>query len=174
MQSPPPRPITLLDPSISTEALIDHIITHHHRPLDEELPRLRALANEVARVHGGSVHLSVRDHFAALEQNLLPHIEREERIVFPLLAAHDPRAREPLQAMSDQHHIIGEILRELRRVTGDYRLPEAACGSWRALWQGLEVLDFDLHEHIHLENSALFPRATCAPRAPDSPRSTDP
>jgi regulator of cell morphogenesis and NO signaling len=33
------------------------------------------------------------------------------------------------------------------------------CGSFRALYEGLHDLERDLHQHIHLENNILFPRA---------------
>ena len=146
-------------PDLPTEALIALIVERHHRPLDEELPRLRALSIKVARVHGGPVNLAVADHFAALEAELVPHMDKEERVLFPLLTAGDPRSRAPITVMLEEHELVGEILRELRQLTHDYALPDEACGSWRALWQGLEALEHDLHEHIHLENNVLFPRA---------------
>jgi regulator of cell morphogenesis and NO signaling len=31
--------------------------------------------------------------------------------------------------------------------------------SYRSLYQALEGLEKDLHQHIHLENNILFPRA---------------
>jgi regulator of cell morphogenesis and NO signaling len=39
-------------------------------------------------------------------------------------------------------------------------VPPGACNTWRALWNGLEALERDLREHIHLENNILFPRAS--------------
>jgi len=146
-------------PDIETGALIELIIERHHRPLDEELPRLRALSLKVARVHGGPMHIAVADHFAALEAELVPHMLKEERVLFPLLSDHDARARMPITVMLEEHDLVGEILRELRVLTHDYAAPTEACGSWRALWEGLEALELDLHEHIHLENNVLFPRA---------------
>ena len=51
------------------------------------------------------------------------------------------------------------MLRKLRSLTGEYVVPEGACNTWRALWVGLETLERDLHEHIHLENNILHKRA---------------
>ena len=34
-----------------------------------------------------------------------------------------------------------------------------ACNTYRALFAGLVELEDDLHRHIHLENSVLFPQA---------------
>jgi len=154
----------LVDPDLSTSALIDHIIARYHRPMDEELPRLRALAEKVAQVHGGPVNLAVLEHFAALQADLEPHFQKEERVLFPMMKAGDPRAQMPIRVMHEEHDLVGEILRELRALTSDYTPPSEACGSWRALWLGLEALELDLHEHIHLENNVLFPRVVAQPR----------
>lgn len=53
----------------------------------------------------------------------------------------------------------GEILRQMRKITKDYALPEGACPSFQALYFSLEELEKDLHRHIHLENNVLFPIA---------------
>ena len=34
--------------------------------------------------------------------------------------------------------------------------PPGACGTWRALYQGLAELEAETHEHIHVENNVLF------------------
>ena len=54
---------------------------------------------------------------------------------------------------------LGELLRALRQVTDDYAVPGDACASYRALYQALPDFETDLHQHIHLENNILFPRA---------------
>lgn len=148
---------------ISTADLIAHIVARHHRPLDEELPRLTALAKKVARVHGGRQNLAIQEHFEALCDDLVPHMDKEERVLFPMLIANDRRAVMPIRVMHEEHDLVGEILRSLRTLSDDFTPPPEACGSWRALWGGLEALEADLHLHIHLENNVLFPRATRQP-----------
>jgi regulator of cell morphogenesis and NO signaling len=53
---------------------------------------------------------------------------------------------------------------EIRALTHDYQLPPYACSTVRALYEGLEALEADLHVHIHLENNILFPRAIAMER----------
>ena len=154
-------PLTTLS-NLSTRGLIEHIVQRHHRPLDEELPRLFALAQRVADVHGGRLNLAVRDHYLALEEELVPHMQKEEGVLFPMLLSDDPRAPVTIKGMRADHELLDEILCELRRLTSDYAPPAEACGTWRSLWRGLEALELDLHAHHHLEDSVLFPRA--APR----------
>src|SRR5437870_4247495 len=65
----------------------------------------------------------------------------------------------PIRMMMLEHETVGEKLIELRGLTIDYELPEEACTSYKALFAKLIELEADLHQHIHLENNILFPRA---------------
>jgi regulator of cell morphogenesis and NO signaling len=66
--------------------------------------------------------------------------------------------------MSTEHDRDGELLAELRRLTGGYVPPSDGCASYRALYDGLAELEADTHLHIHKENNVLFPMATALPR----------
>jgi regulator of cell morphogenesis and NO signaling len=50
------------------------------------------------------------------------------------------------------------------RTAVDPRLtpPAEACYTWRALYLGLENLEQELMDHVHLENNILFRRALAA------------
>jgi len=62
--------------------------------------------------------------------------------------------------MMMEHDTAGDLLRDLRIVTKDYKVPADACMSFQALYRALEDFEKDLHQHIHLENNLLFPKAT--------------
>ena len=51
------------------------------------------------------------------------------------------------------------MLRRMRNITKNYWLPEGVCPSYSGLYFGLQDLERDLHQHIHLENNVLFPKA---------------
>lgn len=142
--------------------LIEHILHAYHRPLDEELPRLEALATKVARVHGDTHDslATILSVFVGLKVELEEHMAKEEQILFPMiLGGHGMMADGPIAVMRDEHDEVGAVLTRLRALTHDYDLPPQACNSWRALWHGLAALEESLHQHIHLENNVLFPRA---------------
>jgi regulator of cell morphogenesis and NO signaling len=61
--------------------------------------------------------------------------------------------------MMHEHDSAGDALARMRQITSGYTLPAGACNTFRALWFELEELERDLHQHIHLENNILFPRA---------------
>lgn len=148
--------------------LVDHIVGAYHVPLREELPRLEAMARKVARVHAdrdpeGRLP-EILETLLALKAELESHMDREERELFPRLLAAQGEA--PLEIgvapYLDDHEEAGAALARLRELTDEYRPPEDACNTWRALWAGLEALERTMHEHVHLENNVLFPRATAA------------
>lgn len=149
--------------SAPLDELIDHILERHHRPLDAELPRLDALVRKVTAVHHDKDPKTMdglRAAWGELQADLLPHMEKEEQLLFPWIReGQGASAGAPISVMEVEHQQVGELLSTIRRLTGAYTVPAEACGSWRALWQGLEALEADLHEHIHLENNVLFPRA---------------
>ena len=143
--------------------LIDHILTAYHRPLYEELPRLEEMARKVNSVHGErlpEVLPELLSTFRGLKKELLLHMVKEERILFPLIRQGlGSSAYGPITAMEREHDSAGEALLRLRELTGGYEVPAGACNTWRALWHGLAALEAEMHQHIHLENNILFPRA---------------
>jgi regulator of cell morphogenesis and NO signaling len=142
--------------------LIDHILVTYHRPLDHELPRIDAMAHKVREVHGHKDEslAELLMVFRALKAELESHMAKEEQILFPMIRDGDGvMADGPINVMEDEHESAGAALKRLRELTNDYAVPDGACNTWRALWAGLAMLETELHDHIHLENNILFPRA---------------
>jgi regulator of cell morphogenesis and NO signaling len=154
-------------------SLIDHILDKHHAYLRSELPRLAAMMTKVIDVHGDRHPDLLRPLgpvYSGLKKELEEHMWKEENILFPLIRQMD-QARSlgevpprmpvggPIQVMEMEHESAGNALRQLRQISSDYQPPEDACNTYRALLDGLKTLEADLHEHIHLENNILFPKA---------------
>ena len=149
--------------------LVDHLQATHHVYLHDELPRLTALADKVAGVHGDRHPelAEVQRLSVELRDELEPHLAREEQVLFPMireLAAADTAPtfhcgtlRNPISVMLREHDRAGELLAQLRAVTHGYVIPEDACASYTALYAGLEELEADTHLHVHKENNLLFP-----------------
>lgn len=143
--------------------LIEHIVSTYHRALDEELPRLESMARKVVEVHGDKDPERLEEllsTFLALKDELESHMQKEEQVLFPMIReGQGSMADGPVSVMLHEHESAAAALRRIAELTDDHRVPEGACNTWRALWHGLEALEKDLHQHIHLENNILFPRA---------------
>lgn len=145
------------------DALIEHIMVTYHQPLYEELPRLEAMARKVLDVHRDKDPQRLSELFSIyleIEAELKQHMMKEEQILFPMIRqGQGARTGGPVAVMEREHEAVGAALRRIRELTDGYTVPAEACNTWRALWRGLEALEKDLHQHIHLENNILFPRA---------------
>ena len=148
--------------------LTSYIVTVYHQPLREELPRLKAMAERVARVHGGkALYLARLEAIVAeLCADLLTHMRKEEMVLFPAIEELTRGATgrwfpidTPIAVMEHEHDHAGSLLEEMRVITAGYHVPEWACATTRALYQGLAELESAMHVHVHLENNVLFPRA---------------
>jgi regulator of cell morphogenesis and NO signaling len=148
--------------TVELDELIDHILTTHHAYLKAELPRLALMVEKVRRVHGahhGDSLVPLSETFEGLKAELESHMMKEEMILFPMIRAGRRGVSNPIAVMEHEHDSAGRALERMRAVTGDYTLPEGACGTYRATFEGLRELEADLHRHIHLENNILFVRA---------------
>jgi regulator of cell morphogenesis and NO signaling len=142
--------------------LIEHILSRYHAVLRRDLPALVDLARKVEAAHAAHPRrpVGVAAHLAAMREAVESHLAKEEQILFPLiLAGRGSAAHMPVRVMNEEHEDHGRNLAELRRLASGYAVPDGACASWRALYEGLAALERDLFEHIHLENNVLFPRA---------------
>lgn len=159
----------------SLPELIEHILNTHHVFTKSEMDRLDALAGKVISAHGGNhpelIHLG--ELFKRLCDDLKPHMFKEEQVLFPYIVAMTQAVEKdqtrpfapfgtvnnPIRVMLREHDTAGQILRELRALTSDYKVPPDACISYQTLYEALENFERDLHQHIHLENNLLFPKA---------------
>jgi regulator of cell morphogenesis and NO signaling len=159
----------------SISEIMAFIVDTHHRYTREAFAMLLPVATKVRQVHGAN-HDELRlveKLVHELSDDLLPHMLKEEQVLFPYLnavqdASRDGKepllpffgtARNPIRMMMAEHETAGEKLLEIRTLTTNFTLPPEACTSYRTLYNKLEELEQDLHRHIHLENNILFPRA---------------
>lgn len=147
--------------------LADFIVKKHHTFLRQELPRLHMMAERVAHVHGGHTPslATIFEVFQGMEEELMSHMAKEEQVLFPAIRALEAGQPSfgpldgPIACMRHEHEDAGAALAEMRALSHDYSPPMEACNTYRALFAGLQDLEEDLHRHIHLENSILFPAA---------------
>ncbi len=153
----------------SVDALVDHIVRVHHGYMRESLPRLAFLSEKVARVHGPEDPRLVRlvEAFRRFRAETDEHLAKEEMILFPICIqlargqrpSFPPTVAMPIRKMVAQHEDHGRNLDLFRELTDGYVPPTHACNTYRALLDGLQDMEQDLHRHIHLENHLLFPWA---------------
>lgn len=155
--------------------LADYIYNQHHNYYYEEGPVITDLVVKVAARHGDHAPelRTVASIWKQIVSELNTHFMKEERILFPFIKAMVtakktgdysqlnafPSVTEPVQVMEADHEAAGELLAGLRKLTNGFTPPEGACNSFALLYKKLADFEADLHQHIHLENNILFPKA---------------
>ncbi len=148
--------------------LADHIEAIHHTYLKEALPRLTALIEKVIQAHAPR-HPELVDlgkTFAALRADLEPHMQKEERVLFPMIRNRENPAANggafpatlaaPIRVMRAEHDRTVQLQTQIRELTQEFSVPADACASYERLMRDLKLLDADLTTHIHKENDILF------------------
>jgi regulator of cell morphogenesis and NO signaling len=155
--------------------LIAHIQGTHHVYTREAIARIPRLIEKVVAAHGAN-HPEVRrieTVFAGLSQELATHMMKEEMVLFPYIVRMEEASlagelpvpppfgtvRNPVRMMEHEHDSAGDALVELRALSSDYTAPADACLTYKTLYGAMAEFEADLHQHIHLENNILHPRA---------------
>jgi regulator of cell morphogenesis and NO signaling len=154
--------------SMSNSELIDYVVNKHHAFLNKNLPIISELATTILRVHGPhhSELFDVHKHFHSLKAELEQHLIKEETLLFPMIKEYEKNPSDELlekvkkvtKETEDEHESAGGILKELRKVTKEYAIPDDVCGTFEKTYEMLQEVEADLFQHIHLENNILFRR----------------
>jgi regulator of cell morphogenesis and NO signaling len=169
-------PTTEFDPQRATlEQLINQIVATHHSFTRLEIARLNPLLEKVCVAHSENHPelLQINVLFRELGADLETHMSKEECVLFPYVVRMEAAAEQqvplfrppfgtvanPVRMMMLEHDRAGELLKKIRILSSDYNPPPDSCLSYQTLYAALEALEKDLHQHIHLENNILFPRA---------------
>ena len=155
--------------------LIDHIVNIHHTYVEENITLLKQYAGKVANVHGGNFNevIEINRLFLEVANELTAHLKKEELILFPYIKklakakkenttptpSHFGSVNNPIKMMENEHENAGSIFKTIATLSNNYTPPKEACNTFRALYAKLQEFEQDLHQHIHLENNILFPKA---------------
>ena len=155
--------------------LANYIVSTHHEYVKKELPQILAYLQRVASKHGNRhpEMFEVFELFAAVKEEMEQHMQKEELILFPRIKELERILEEPsgqmrlnvaylqgpILVMEQEHDHAGNLLEEIRKITADYTPPADACTTYRLSFAALKAFEMDLHQHVHLENNILFPKA---------------
>lgn len=141
--------------------LIEHIVSRYHDTHRRQLPELIRLAQRVEHVHAGrpDCPTGLAAHLERLYGELENHMQKEERMLFPMMVGGlQGMLTGPIAVMRREHDDHGADLAVIDNLTNNITPPAGACNTWHALYLGLETFKTDLINHIHLENNILFER----------------
>ena len=116
--------------------------------------------------------IKVLEIFTAVKDEMEQHMQKEEVILFPGIKEAERQLAEwteiiinntsllaPISVMEQEHDHAGSAMAEIRQLTNNYNLPDDACTTYKLSFAALQAFELDLHQHVHLENNILFPKA---------------
>jgi len=147
--------------------LIDYIVNTHHTYVTDNVSIINEFAQKVAHVHGdhNPENIQIADLFAELSNELLAHMQKEEKILFPAIKEMINNEKSnfpfgsienPVKMMEHEHDNVGDIIKTIQQLSNNFTPPAHACNTYKALYHKLEEFTNDLFQHIHLENNILF------------------
>jgi len=154
--------------------LTAYIVTTHHGYIKKESPQILSYLQKVASKHGDRhpEMFKVLELFAAVKEEMELHMQKEEHVLFPRIGEIEKWVDEgnemrinhtylqaPINMMEQEHDHAGELLAEINKLTNNYMPPLDACTTFKLSFAALQAFEMDLHQHVHLENNILFPRA---------------
>ncbi|WP_130807874.1 iron-sulfur cluster repair di-iron protein [Senegalia massiliensis] len=148
---------------------IDYIVNKHHTFMKEEMPITQELLSKILKVHyvsHGTELSKLHKLFNSLKAEIEEHLIKEEELLFPMIKQYekDPteenriKALKVLEETESEHEAAGDILKEMRKITDGFKVPEDGCNTYIITFEKIEAIEKDLFEHIHLENNILFER----------------
>ncbi len=159
----------------SLTALAEHIEQTHHKYIEAQAPLLQQYLEKIAKVHGKNhpVLEVLKNEFSVASGQLAQHMKKEELILFPFVKKMEQMkygdrpveqppfgtVQNPVTMMMLEHDTEGERFRKMTSLTHNYSPPEDACNTYRVSFALLKEFEDNLHQHIHLENNILFPKA---------------
>lgn len=145
--------------------IIDNIEKNHHAFAWKKLLQIEIALNKLIQVHGekhGDFLLQLENIFKAFKENLEKYIKIEEDTIFTYVRKWNefPASTigNAIEFLQKGHEEIEKRLGQIRDFTSNYELPDYACASFAKVYEDLELLEDNLHVHIHLEKTILFPK----------------
>ena len=161
--------------SMRLTQLSEYIVSNHHSYVKTEMPQLYAWLQKIASKHGERHPelYKIYQLFAAVKEEMEEHMKKEELILFPRikelqklidnenanLQMNITYLQSPITVMEQEHDHAGTMLNEIRILSNNYTPPADACTTYQLSFAALKAFEMDLHQHVHLENNILFPKA---------------
>lgn len=156
--------------SMSLTELSDYIEETHHSFVKLSMPQIFNYVLRVASKHGDHFPYMKEVYmlFSRLKTQMDDHLLKEEKILFPRIRQLEEQEKPhnspdflsaPISAIEGEHDEAGTIMEQIRTLTHNYLPPAQACTTFRLSLSALKAFEEDLHQHVHLENNILFPRA---------------
>ena len=155
--------------------LSDHIIKNHHTYVKKVLPQIENLLKENENINNVTANYisEVKDHFQDLTKEMMNHIRKEERIVFPIIKYLEDckkfkekpktrgygRIKDQIDVLEEEHLGAENTIKDIKNIINKFDIGEDSSNKLKQIYDKLIEFEEDTQTHVHLENNILFPKA---------------
>lgn len=147
--------------------IISIIVSKHHSYLKKELPITEALIYKILRVHysdSSKTLTKVHKLYSQLKNELELKFIITESVLFPIIGDYQRKpSKELLKEINNEikdvdkiHGIVEKLLKELRSITNDYKIPPTGCSTFEKTYENLIEIEEVLTQNIGLERDVMY------------------
>ncbi len=158
------------------DVLADYIQNTYHKNAEKQIQLLKPEIEKICTEYGGHYPglKEIKQLFDKAAGEIAVHQKKEELILFPFIKrmadakknnkefVRPPLTKSisnPVDMLTHEHQNQGEALSRIRELTKGYTYLGNIGDTYTKLMQTLREFEENLHQHIHLENNLLFPKA---------------
>ena len=158
--------------NLELDVLMDYVLNTHHYFAWVNLPVIKEYALKVARMQGAKypVLVEVNRLYKELASDIERHLSTQEQVIFPYIKELVHAKRESYQVdtasinlssiqLELDHQYFVDRLKMIVLLLSKLKIANKPETTPSVLLFKLKAFLDDLHEHIHLENEILFPKA---------------
>jgi len=158
------------------DVLSEYIVKTYHQYADKQIQVIKPALEKACQDYGEQYPglLEIKKLFDAAAGGITVHQKKEELILFPFIrkmadakknniAFVSPRATKsvesPVDMLTHEHYQQSDLFQKIAEISHDYTLPDGVDGTFKDSLRLLKEFEINLHQHLHLENNILFPKA---------------
>lgn len=149
--------------------IIKYIKEEHLSHWKEELPEIKALVYKILKVHysdNGEELTEVHKLFGKLENSLQLILVMKQVSLYPSISEYQrgnsdesfDLMKKNMEKMEKEYDDVAETLKELEKVTNNYKMPEPGCQTFDKTYRKLKELDVNIQENINIEKDIMYKR----------------
>lgn len=156
------------------ELLINFLVEIDHPYKLENINFIKNLGIKIQKTHGEKLveMPKIMKTIQHISEIIETHIKIEETFLFPYILrlnayqkekknpnVQKPQLINPLKNIENDHTKICKLWKQIAKLTNNYQLYESIDSNFKLLYYKLRQFEEKLHNHIHIENNILFPKA---------------
>lgn len=141
---------------------IKDIADNHHGFIKQEVPIIKSLAYKILKVHYEDCKdelIAVHRQYGRVQNELELALVKKQMVLFPMVWDYEKKPsedllyeiKESIEEVEKDNDILLNELKELKKVTNNYTMPESGCPTYDSTYKKMEKLHTEVEKYIGIE-----------------------